>query len=170
MIHWLQKSKVASVILLFLRLYLGFQWLMSGIGKFTKGFDATGYLKGVTAHPVESMAGGAQYPFYVSFLENVVTPMGKVVNILIPVLEVAVGLMLILGLFASVGSLIGMTLNFLFLFAGTISVNPLFILISIFIFMGGYNAGVLGVDRVIGRKVDSKFMRFFNYYPDRTAV
>lgn len=34
MIKWLQKSKIASVLLLLLRLYLGFGWFMSGIGKF----------------------------------------------------------------------------------------------------------------------------------------
>ncbi|AKS68220.1 DoxX family protein [Staphylococcus schleiferi] len=166
MIKWLQESKIASVILLLLRLYLGISWFKAGIGKLLGGgFNAGGFLQNAVQHPVMSEAG-VQYPIYTWFLKTIVLPMTPLVNVLIPLLEVIVGLLLILGLFTSVGVFVGLILNFMFLFAGTVSVNPLYILISVFIFMGGYNSGKIGLDYFIKSILSTKFFRFFNYYPE----
>ncbi|RIL94931.1 DoxX family membrane protein [Staphylococcus chromogenes] len=168
MIKWLQKSKIASVLLLLLRLYLGFGWFMFGIGKFLSGgFNAGGFLQNAIQHPVASESG-VQYPIFTSFLEHIVLPMAPVINILIPILEVCIGLLLILGLFTPVGAFFGLLMNFMFLFAGTVSVNPLYILIGIFIFMGGYNSGRFGLDYFLKRQHGSKILQFFNYHPEYT--
>lgn len=165
MVKWLQQSKIASVILLLLRLYLGFGWLKSGIGKFMSGgFDAGGYLQNAIENPVMSETG-VQYPIFTWFLDTIVLPMTPLINILVPVLEVVAGITLILGLFTTIGAFIGLGLNFMFLFAGTVSVNPLYILIAIFIFMGGYNSGKIGIDYFMKSLLSVKVFQFFNYYP-----
>lgn len=165
MVKWLQQSKIASIILLLLRLYLGFGWLKSGFGKvMSGGFDAGAYLQNAIDNHVMSEAG-VQYPVFTWFLDTIVLPMTPLINILIPTLEILTGLFLVLGLFTTVGSFIGLGLNFMFLFAGTVSVNPLYILIGIFIFMGGFNSGKIGIDYYLKSLLSAKFFQFFNYYP-----
>ncbi|WP_086428673.1 DoxX family membrane protein [Staphylococcus cornubiensis] len=168
MVRWFQKSTIASVILLVLRVYLGYGWLMSGIAKVTspKGFNAGGFLQHAVQQPVMGTDGSVQYPLFTSFLEHVVIPMTPIINVIIPAFEIIAGLLLILGLFTPVGALIGLVLNFLFLFAGTVSVNPLYILIGFFIFVGGYNSGFFGVDRFLKSLLSKKFFSIFNYHPE----
>ncbi|ARJ50795.1 DoxX family protein [Staphylococcus lutrae] len=166
MVRWLQQNTIASIILLVLRLYLGYGWLMSGLGKVMHGgFNAGGFLQNAVQHPVMTTDGGAQYPIFTSFLEHIVIPMTPLINVLIPTLEIITGVTLILGLFTPIGALIGLVLNFLFLFAGTVSVNPLYVLIGFFIFVGGYNSGFFGVDRFIKTQLSHKFFSIFNYHP-----
>ncbi|UXS29426.1 DoxX family protein [Staphylococcus delphini] len=168
MVRWLQQSTIASIILLVLRVYLGYGWLMSGVGKVTseKGFNAGGFLQNAVHHPVMGMDGSAQYPLFTSFLEHIVIPMTPVINVLVPTFEIVTGILLILGLFTPIGALIGLALNFLFLFAGTVSVNPLYILIGIFIFVAGYNSGFFGADRFLKSLLSKKFFSIFNYHPE----
>ncbi|QHW36086.1 DoxX family protein [Staphylococcus ursi] len=168
MVRWFQQSTIASVILLVLRVYLGYGWLMSGIAKVTspKGFNAGGFLQHAVQQPVMSTDGSVQYPLFTSFLEHVVIPMTPTINVIIPAFEIIAGILLILGLFTPVGALIGLVLNFLFLFAGTVSVNPLYILIGFFIFVGGYNSGFFGVDRFLNSLLSKKFFSIFNYHPE----
>lgn len=46
-IQFLRENKAVSFVLAVIRVYLGYTWLMAGIGKLQgKGFDATGYLQG----------------------------------------------------------------------------------------------------------------------------
>ena len=46
-IQFLRENKAVSFALAVIRVYLGYTWLMAGIGKLQgKGFDATGYLQG----------------------------------------------------------------------------------------------------------------------------
>ena len=165
MIQWLQQSKIASILLLVLRLYLGVGWFMAGLGKFLSGgFNAGGFLQNAIQHPVTGESG-VQYPIFTSFLEHIVIPMTPVINILIPTLEVSVGLLLILGLFTPVGAFFGLLMNFMFLFAGTVAINPLYILIGLFIFMSGYNSGRWGLDYFLQHLHRFKILQFFNYHP-----
>ncbi|HDT9056711.1 TPA: DoxX family protein, partial [Staphylococcus pseudintermedius] len=83
-----------------------------------------------------------------------------------PISEIVVGLLLIFGLFTPIGAFIGLVLNFLFLFAGTVSINPLYILIGFFIFVAGYNSGHFGVDRFLKSLLSKKFFSIFNYHPE----
>lgn len=47
-IQFLRENKAVSFVLAVIRVYLGYTWLMAGIGKLQgKGFDATGYLQGL---------------------------------------------------------------------------------------------------------------------------
>ncbi|GGN94168.1 DoxX family protein [Saccharibacillus kuerlensis] len=146
--NWLRTNKVAMWLLTVIRVYVGFKWIEGGWGKLTGGgFDATGFLQGAIAQ------SGGDHPavqgFWASFLEHFALPNVGLFNFLVPIGEFAVGLGLILGAFTTFAALMGMVMNFAFLFSGTVSTNPHLILAEIFIVVAALNAGKIGLDRWI---------------------
>ncbi|OWR31831.1 Crp/Fnr family transcriptional regulator [Saccharibacillus sp. O23] len=143
--NWLRTNKVAMWLLTVLRVYIGYKWITGGWGKLTGGFDASGFLQGALAQ-----AGGdhpAVQPLWANFLEHFAIPNVGLFNVLVPIGEFAVGLGLILGTFTTFAALMGMVMNFAFLFSGTVSTNPYLILAEIFIVVAALNAGKIGLDR-----------------------
>lgn len=143
--NWLRTNKVAMWLLTVLRVYIGYKWITGGWGKLTGGFDASGFLQGALAqasgdHP-------AVQPLWANFLEHFAIPNVGLFNVLVPIGEFAVGLGLILGTFTTFAALMGMVMNFAFLFSGTVSTNPYLILAEIFIVVAALNAGKIGLDR-----------------------
>lgn len=152
MFRFIRENRYAAGVLALLRLYLGWKWLDSGWGKITgeKAFDAAGYLKNAVANPVlDKATNETLYPNFTSFLDNVALPNVKLFNILIPWGELLVGLGLILGVFTTAAAFFGLLMNFMFLFAGTVSSNPWFVLIGMIILVAGANAGKFGGDRYV---------------------
>lgn len=150
MLDFLQSSKIASVLLLIARLALGWMWFSSGIGKITGGFDASGYLQAAAANPV--LKGGGEelaYPLYVIFLENVAIPYADIFSFLVMWGEVLVALGLIVGLFTKTAAFFGGVMNTSFLLAGTVSTNPLMLLLTIPILVSKRNGGTIGLDRYV---------------------
>lgn len=142
-----RENRYTAAILLIIRLYLGWDWMTAGWGKLTGGFDAGGFLKNAIAKPVVDKAtGGAMYPTFTAFLDNFAMPNVKLINILIPLGEFLVGLGLILGALTTAAAFFGLMMNFMFLFAGTVSTNPWMVLIGTLVLVGGTNAGKYGVD------------------------
>ncbi|WP_270179798.1 DoxX family membrane protein [Alkalihalobacillus sp. CinArs1] len=144
-IQFLRENKVASGILLFIRLYLGYQWITAGWGKITGGFDANGYLQGAVAkatgeHP-------AVQGWWAAFLEGFAIPNVELFNVLVAWGELLVGLGLILGTFTTLAALMGVIMNFAFLFSGTTSTNPMMVILGVLILIAGYNAAKIGLDR-----------------------
>ncbi|MWV47076.1 DoxX family membrane protein [Paenibacillus sp. HJL G12] len=142
--NWLRKNQVAMWLLTVVRIYLGYTWITGGIKKLTDGFDAGGFMKGAIAkaageHP-------AVQNWWATFLKHGALPSVKLFNILIPLGETLVGIGLLLGTFATFAALMGMVMNFAFLFSGSISVNPQMILLEIFIVVAAANAGRIGLD------------------------
>lgn len=149
---WLRENKYAAILLTLVRLYLGWQWLTAGWHKLTgdKPFDATGFIKGAIAKPI--MESGTQetvYPTFTAFLQHIALPNVKLFNIFIPWGEFLIGLGLLLGALTTAAMFFGLMLNFIFLFAGTVSTNPWLILLGVFIAAAGTNAGKFGVDHYL---------------------
>lgn len=143
-VKFIRESAAASAILLLIRLYLGYAWLTSGLGKLTDGFDASGFLMGAVGkatgeHP-------AVQSWWARFLEGFAVPNVGLFNFLIPWGEVLVGIALMLGLFTTFAALMGIVMNFAFLLSGTTSTNPQMVLLTIFILVAGVNAGRYGLD------------------------
>jgi thiosulfate dehydrogenase [quinone] large subunit len=120
--------------------------LTSGYGKIASGqFDASGYIQGAVA------AAGGENPtvqaWWGSFLETVALPNAELFSFLVMWGELLVGLALILGIFTNFSAIMGITMNFAFLFSGTVSTNALMVLFTIFIIAAGANAGKYGLDR-----------------------
>ncbi|WP_078544851.1 DoxX family protein [Litchfieldia alkalitelluris] len=141
---FLRENKIAAAVMVFLRLYLGYQWITSGWDKVTGGFDASGYLQGA----VQKATGEhpAVQGWWASFLEGFAIPNVGLFNVLVPWGEVLVGIALILGLFTTFAGLMGIVMNFAFMFSGTTSTNPQMVLITFFILVAGSNAGKFGLD------------------------
>lgn len=144
---WLRENKYAAGILLFIRLYIGYEWLTHGWQKLTGGFAADGFLNNAIAKPViDKTTNELVYPTFTAFIQHFAVPNVKIINIVIPFGEFLVGLGLILGALTTAAAFFGLLMNFMFMFAGTVSTNPWFILIGGILFMAGANTGRFGLD------------------------
>ncbi|TVX99010.1 DoxX family membrane protein [Paenibacillus cremeus] len=145
--NMLRENRYAAVILLFVRVYLGFQWIEAAWHKLTGGFDATGFLKNAVNKPiVDTATKELVYPNFTAFVNHFALPNVKLINIVIPIGELLIGLGLILGGLTAAAAFFGLLMNFMFMFAGTVNTNPWFILIGGIVFMAGANAGRYGLD------------------------
>lgn len=144
-----------SWVWLILRLYVGYQWIMAGWEKATSsawvgpqaGSAIQGFLNGalqnaVGAHPAVS-------GWYAYFITNVALAHTVFFSYLITFGELAVGAGLILGAFTGIAAFFGVLMNFNYLFAGTVSINPLLLLIQLFLILAWRNAGWFGLDRFL---------------------
>ncbi|MBS4213766.1 MULTISPECIES: DoxX family protein [Neobacillus] len=145
--NWLRENKIAAGILTVLRLYLGYSWFTAGFHKLTGGFDAAGFLKGVTANPVKGPDGAVVYGWYVEFLKGFALPNVDIFNFIVPWGEVLVGLGLMLGCLTTAAAFFALVMNFAFFLAGTVSHIPTDIFLGVIILAAGYNAGRIGLDR-----------------------
>ncbi|MDD9266766.1 DoxX family protein [Paenibacillus sp. GCM10023248] len=150
LVNWLRENKYAAAVLLFVRLYLGYEWLTHGWEKLMGNFNAGGFLNNAVNNPVIDKATNELiYPTFTAFVTNFALPNVKIINFLIPLGEFLVGLGLILGAFTTAAAFCGLLMNFMFMFAGTVSTNPWFILIGGILFLGGANTGKFGVDHYL---------------------
>src|SRR5580700_800284 len=132
---WLYRSKAASGIWLVARLWLGYEWLNAGYQKLFGAEKAAfwngggGAVKGFATAGVAGSAtgkGGASYGWFAAFLHNFVVPNASWIAKLITVSEVAIGVLLILGLFSGAAAIAGLGLNLIYMFSGSAGVNPAF--------------------------------------------
>jgi thiosulfate dehydrogenase [quinone] large subunit len=164
---WLFASPQAGLIWLVVRVWLGYQWLHAGWekvigysgGTFSWKFGMTddswlrtsAGLKGFAGFALQG-AGGAHasvnYGWYASFLRWIEHSGGWLAPI-IAIGEVAIGIGLILGILTGVSAFFGATLNTSFGLAGVAGVNPLFIVVEVFLVLAWRNAGYYGVDRYL---------------------
>ncbi|MBJ6362644.1 TQO small subunit DoxD [Paenibacillus sp. GCM10012307] len=159
---WWTEHTGASALLALLRIYLGWQWLVAGWHKLAavKPFDATGFLNQAITSPVaEKGTGAVLYPTFTAFIEHFALPNVKLINFMIPLGEFLVGLGLILGWLTLTATFFGLLMNFMFMFAGTVSTNPWLILFGFLIILGGANAGRFGIDYYIRPFVNKTIAR-----------
>ncbi|MDR4950357.1 DoxX family protein [Neobacillus cucumis] len=145
-IQFLKENRYVALLLTVLRFYLGWEWLNAGWGKISSGkFDASGFLNGA----IQNISGEnpAVQPWWGNFLKEVALPYVDLFNVIVPWGEFLVGLGLILGIFTTFSILMGLTMNFAYMFSGTTSTNPQMVLLGMFILVAGMNAGKIGLDR-----------------------
>ena len=144
-----------SWIWLPIRVYVGWQWLEAGIQKVQspvwvgshagvalQGFVLGAFKKTLGPHPDVAS-------WYASFLHAVVIPHAALFSYLVSFGEVAVGIGLILGIFTGIAAFFGAFMNMNYLFAGTVSVNPLLFLFELFLILSWKVAGWYGLDRYL---------------------
>ena len=142
-----------SWIWLPLRLYVGWQWLVAGYEKSSSplwvgphaGAGVTGFLMGAlkkTAGEHPDVSG-----WYAWFIQHVALPNAAVFSHMVAYGELFVGVALILGIFTGIAAFFGAFMNMNYLFAGTISTNPLLFLIELLLILAWRVAGWWGLDR-----------------------
>jgi len=146
MLNWLRTSKIAMGIITIFRVYLGFKWATSGWQKVTGTFSAKEMIQGALESPVLDDTGVNAYPWYTDFLDVFVLPNIELFDFMVSWGELLVGLGLIFGTLTTAAAFFGLLMNFSYLLAGTVSINPTFILIQFFILVAGFNAGKIGLD------------------------
>ncbi len=164
-IHFFTANTMSAPFWLIVRLYLGYEWLMAGWEKFVNpawfGSDAGGAVQGfvqgalgktVGLHPDVQM-------WYASFLQSAVLPHASAWSHAITLGELAVGLGLIVGLLTGVAAFFGFVMNMSFLLAGTVSVNPVWLLLALGIMGARRVAGYWGLDRYARPFLTRKFSR-----------
>jgi thiosulfate dehydrogenase [quinone] large subunit len=152
----LLESPKWSWIWLIARLYLGYTWLSSGIGKLSNpGWTQTGEaLKGFWERAVlipEAPARPAiSFDWYRAFLQGMLDASAYTwFSKLIVAGELLIGAALILGLFTGIAAFFGGFLNWNFMMAGTASTNPVLFTLSIFLILAWKTAGWIGLDRFV---------------------
>lgn len=150
LITFIRTNKWMTGLLLIVRLYLGYAWIAAGVEKITGGFDASGFLKGAIGkatgdHP-------AVQAWWAAFLEQVALPNAGLFTFLVEWGEVFVGVGLILGGLTKSAAFFGAVMNMAFLLSGTVSTNPILLILSIIILIAGTNAGRIGLDYYVFSK------------------
>ena len=147
-------TRVAWLWLL-IRLYVGWAWLTAGwekvhdpawvgpgAGSALRGFIAGALQKSSGPHP--DVAG-----WYASFLSNVASPRAGTFAQIVAYGELFVGIALILGLFTGIAAFFGAFMNVNYLFAGTVSTNPLLLVLEILLILAWRIAGWYGLDHFL---------------------
>ena len=153
--RFLSRSTLAAPMWLGIRLFLAYDWANAGWHKlqdpkwFVTGESLMkSWTNSVT--PGASGAAPASYEFYRNFLQMLLdhqayTWFSKVIIFG----ELAVGLGLLFGALTGLAAAGGILMNTSFMFAGSLSSNPLLLLLEILIVWAWRSAGWLGVDRVL---------------------
>lgn len=149
---FLFSSTYAAWIWLIVRLYVGYAWLTAGWKKVNgsawTGEDAGAAIQGFINGALAKAEGGSDVTgWYASFLENTVLPNAKLFGFVVAYGELLVGLGLILGLLTGIAAFFGGLMNVSFLFAGTLSSNPLLFILATWLVLAWKNAGWYGLDR-----------------------
>ncbi|WP_339252964.1 DoxX family membrane protein [Sporosarcina sp. FSL W8-0480] len=141
------ENKIVAALLTVFRVWLGVQWLKAGFGKVSTGFDASGFIQGAIAKSQGENA--VVQGWYASFLETVALPNSGLFSFLVAWGELLVGLGLILGALTIPALVAGGFMNLNFLWAGTISVNPTLLLVTVLLLVMAKSAAYFGIDRLL---------------------
>ena len=141
-----------SIAWLFVRVWLGWQWLETGIEKVTSpawmqnGDALKGFWTAAVQVPVQGRPPIA-YAWYRGFIQfmldsNAYVWFAKIVA----VSELVIGIALILGIFVGLTAFFAGFMNWNFIMAGSASVNGIFIVLAVLLVLAWKIAGYLGVD------------------------
>lgn len=163
--NW-KNSTWATAIWTLLRVYLGWNWLSSGYGKLfgaqsavwvgnKAGVAVTGFLHGALSktsgpHP------DVQW-WYAWFVQHLALPNAKVFSYMVATGEFLVGLGLIFGAFTTIALIAGIFMNLNYLFAGAVSVNPIFLIEEVILLWASSAAYYWGIDRFLYPKLRERF-------------
>ncbi len=154
-VEFLFSSPKMAWLWLIVRVWLGYQWVISGYGKLTnpgwmQGGEA---LKGYLNFSIKTALAAESHPpiaykWYLAFLQGIVssgayTWLAK----LVAAGELLVGIALILGLFTAAAAFFSGFMVWGYALAGTAGVAPMFLILSVFLLAAWRIAGLWGLDR-----------------------
>ncbi|MFN2176326.1 MAG: DoxX family membrane protein [Anaerolineales bacterium] len=136
-----------------IRLYVGWKWLQAGWGKLNNpawiGDNAGTGIGGFVSNALTKTTG--EHPdvqnWYGWFLQHLVQPYPIFWSYVVTAGEVLVGVALILGLFTGIAAFFGSFMNMNYLLAGSVSVNPVLLILATLLVLAWKTAGWWGLDR-----------------------
>ena len=138
------------------RLYVGYAWLSSGIGKLSNpawtqtGETLKGFWERAVAIPEAPARPLIAFDWYRVFLQSMLDSEAYVwFAKLIYISEILIGIALILGMFTGIAAFFGGFMNWNFMMAGSASTNPVLFTLSILILLAWKTAGWWGLDRFV---------------------
>ena len=153
--HFFFTNTASAPLWFVVRMYVGYEWLTaamekatnpawfgSGAGSALNGFVQGALAKTAGAHPNVQM-------WYASFLKSTVLPNLVTWSNAIAVGEVLVGIGLIVGAVTGVAAFFGLFMNLNFMLAGTVSINPILFVLSVFLILAWRVAGYWGLDKYV---------------------
>ena len=143
-------------IWLIARLYLGYSWLSSGIGKLSNpawtqtGEALKGFWERAVLIPDAPARPAITFAWYRGFLQFMLDSGAYTwFSKLVVAGEFLIGIALIIGVFTGIAAFFGGFLNWNFMMAGSASSNPVLFTIAIFLILAWKTAGWIGLDRWI---------------------
>ena len=115
-------------------------WFGKDAGGALTGFINGALKKTVGLHPDVSS-------YYADFLQNIVLPNVNFWSNLIVWGEILVGVGLILGALTGIAAFFGLFMNLNFMLAGTLSTNPILLILSIGLVLAWKVSGFIGLDK-----------------------
>jgi len=147
----------AGLFWLPIRLFVGFSWLESGLGKLTDpsgawtngGTALRAYWERAAAIP-ETGRPPITYEWYRDFINALLSGGHETWFAWVVMLgEVAIGLGLIFGVLTGIAAFFGALMNMSFLLAGSASTNPIMFTLAIGLMLAWKVAGYYGLDRYL---------------------
>jgi thiosulfate dehydrogenase (quinone) large subunit len=165
-VRFLFGSPLMGFFWMFLRIFLGWQWLNAGLHK-VHGDGAIGWIRDGTVNGKEVNAGDSilgfwqravaipetgapriTYDWYRDVLQYMIDHgWNGWMTYVIAWGEVFVGIALIIGAFTGFAAFFGASLNMNFMLAGTASTNPVLFGVAVLVVLAWKNAGYVGLDR-----------------------
>ncbi len=141
---------------LIVRIYLGYQWIHSSLGKFEDpkwmqtGEAIKGYWTRAVTIPEAPARPPIYYAWYRDFIQSLLDSNSHVwFGKMIAVGEFLIGLGLILGAFVGLAAFFSALMNMNFLLAGSLNSGPVLLVLAILIMIAWKIAGYYGLNRFI---------------------
>jgi thiosulfate dehydrogenase [quinone] large subunit len=154
--RFVRRAQDAAPIFLGFRLFLGYEWFLAGLHKlqdpawFQTGEALRAFWTRAAAVPAPPARPAIAYPLYRSFIQFMLdNGWDSWFNYFIIFGELLIGIGLIVGGLTAIAAFFGILMNFTFLYAGSVSSNPTFIILGVLIILGWRVAGWWGLDRVL---------------------
>ena len=151
-VKWLLTNPRASWIWLILRVWLGYQWISSSLGKISNpAWVSTGEaLKGFWTNAVKIPETGRPpiaFDWYRTFIQSMLDSQSYTwFAKLVAYGELLIGIALILGAFTGIAAFFSGFMNWNFMMAGSASTNPMLFIAAVTIILAWKIAGYLGAD------------------------
>lgn len=141
-------------IWLIARLYVGYTWLSSGLGKLgNPGWVQSGealkaFWERAVAIPDAPARPAIAFGWYRGFLQALLDSGSYTwFSKLVVAGEILIGLALLLGMFTGIAAFFGGFMNWNFMMAGSASVNPVLFFLAVLLVLAWKTAGWWGLDR-----------------------
>jgi len=137
------------------RLYVGWEWFQAGWDKVQNpvwvGGNAGAALNGFVQNALTKVGGA--HPdvqgWYAWFLTHFVLPHTVAWSNLVAYGELLVGIALIIGFLVGISAFFGMFMNFNYMLAGTVSLNPTLFVLALGLTLAWRVSGLIGLDRYV---------------------